>query len=363
MNNSVCIFSPSQNIWGGGQIYIDNLCRYLNAGGFEAWIATSEPGTFCAPTIAIPSVAGKLNRIFETWRLVRKLKDRGIRVVLLNDLSSLWLAPIFRIYGFKVISLLHLYLQKRNAAGLGHGAFAYHFLRFSSRFVQKIYSVNKENQASFPVEIEFIGNFISPWFLKAPCISEKHYDLGLIARFSVEKNVPLFVELIAKLNSVSERPITALIVGKGEEEISVREAIEAHGLESLIELRPWVERENLPAIYDQLRCFAITSHHEGFATTLLEAHARGVPAITTHAAGFCAEFLTGVSPVTGLSFNPVDIHSEAFLRQVLVLINSNRDYAEMCMDKAAQFSEARVLGRIQAGVSFFLGGDDPGKVL
>lgn len=26
----ICIYSPSEKIWGGGQIYIEGLCRYMN---------------------------------------------------------------------------------------------------------------------------------------------------------------------------------------------------------------------------------------------------------------------------------------------------------------------------------------------
>ena len=223
-------------------------------------------------------------------------------------------------------------------------------LRMSSRFAQKVYSVNNNNQAIFPVPVDVVGNFISPWFFDAAQVENKRYDLGLVARLSREKNIPLFVRLVAKLNDVSSRPVTALIVGKGEEEARVWAEIERYDMEALIELRPWVDRRELPSVFDQLKCFAITSYHEGFATTLLEAHARGVPAITTRSAGFCPEFVQSWGPETGLVFGPEDLNSEEFLLGVLRLIDNSTAYADGCRLKAGQFTEERVLGEMQSGI-------------
>ena len=50
--------------------------------------------------------------------------------------------------------------------------------------------------------------------------------------------------------------------------------------------------------------FCYQQSHEGFATTLLEAHARGIPAIVTKSSGFCGEFVDGYNDVTGMVFEP-----------------------------------------------------------
>ena len=347
---SICIYSPSENIWGGGQIYIDHLCRYLNANGMQAVIATVEPDSFSQPAIRIPSVASKRKRLTSTSSVVRLLRGRRIKVVILNDLSALWLAPVFRVRGFYVISLLHMYLQRKNADGFGHSRVEYHILRMASRFAHRVYSVNKENQSSFPVPVQFVGNFISGWFFREPNLKKKKYDLGLVARLSPEKNIPLFIRLVAELNQFAPRPITALIVGRGEEEIVARREIDRLFMSGLIEIRPWVDRSELPEVFDQLRCFAITSYHEGFPTTLLEAHARGVPAIATASAGFAPEFISAWGPKTGLAFTPSEIRSDAFLASLIALIDDYAAYFDACREKAALFTEDMVLGAIQAGI-------------
>lgn len=345
----ICIYSPSENIWGGGQIYIENLCRYMNDKGLATVIATSESDSFSCPTITMPSVASKAKRLSSSLTLTKTLKRSSIKVIVLNDLSSLWLAPIFKLQGFKVVSLLHLYLQKKNAVGLGHSNIEYHLLKFSSYFCDKIFSVNKENLQAFPVKVEFVGNFISPWFFGESKVTKK-YDLGIISRLSNEKNIPLFINLVSKLNSQSTKPIKALILGRGEEKENIINAIEQAGLQDTIDLHDWADRKDLPTIYDSIKCFAITSHHEGFATTLLEAHARGIPAITTKSAGFCAEFIEGFGSTTGISFVPEDVNSLAFQQKVLSLIEHADDYYDTCINKAKIFSEDKVLGQISAGI-------------
>lgn len=341
----ICIYSPSENIWGGGQVYIEYLCNYMNDKGLSTVIATSEPESFNCPTIKMKSVISKKKRLLDSYSFAKKLKKSNIKIIVLNDLSSLWLAPIFKSYGIKVVALLHIYLQKKTSAGLGYAPFEYQLLKISSFFCDKIFSVNKENVDTFPVEIDFVGNFISPWFF-SDCRASKKYDLGIISRLSREKNIPLFIDLIERLNSQRVEPIKALILGRGEEKDNIIKSIAQAGLEDSIVLQDWVDRNELPAIYDSIKCFAITSHHEGFATTLLEAHARGVPAITTKSAGFCAEFVEGYEAVTGISFVPEDISSSVFQREVLSLIDNSGSYYDDCINKAKLFNEDEVLGKI-----------------
>ena len=151
-----------------------------------------------------------------------------------------------------------------------------------------------------------------------------------------------------------ETPIKALILGKGDELEKIRNEIKFANLQHSIELRDWADRKDLPSIYDSIKCFAITSHHEGFATTLLEAHARGVPAITTKSAGYCAEFIENLGVVTGLSFIPEDVEKTEFQKKVLVLIDNAQDYHDVCIAKAKLFSEEKVLGKISTGIESLL---------
>lgn len=349
MNTDViAIYSPSEKIWGGGQIYIEELCRYLNTRGKSAFVLTSEPDSFQCPTIPMSSVACRRRRLLSTIGLSQRLKQMGAGTIVLNDLSCLWLAPVFRMMGFRVLALLHLPLSRRNDAGLGHGPLEYRLLQISAHFCHAIASVNKNNLSIFKSKAVFVGNFVPDWFFGQAERRGAKYDFVMVTRFSKQKNIGLFIELLANLARYAKRPYTALLVGDGPERKFIDETIAKYGLQDSVTVQSWAHRQELPGVYDQGRCFVISSHHEGFATTLLEAHARGVPAIVTRGAGFCGEFIEGYGKPTGLVFEPDDVRNEAFLQEVCQLVQNYACMAQPCIEKARIFSAPQVLGTIDA---------------
>ena len=347
---SVVIFSPTEKIWGGSQIFIESLCRFLDARNTTSTIATSEPLSFQCPTVELGPVGRKRDRLLESIRLAFRLSRVSTKVVVLNDLSALWLAPIFKLRGFKVVALLHLRAQRKNALGFGHRPLELMVLKFGARFADVSLSVNSDNLSAFTTPVKFVGNFVPDWFFEPKTRIRKVYDLGFIGRFAPEKNLIAFLHLIKNLSSVSGKPVRAVMAGDGSSAGSIRSTIIEMGLSEQIDLIGWQDREDLPMLYDSIRCFAIMSHHEGFPTTLLEAHARGVPAIASDTAGYASEFLADEGPVTGLRFRWADTNQQAFLRKVARLIKRHADYYEDCVSKARTYSEKRVLGMIASEI-------------
>lgn len=343
---SIAIYSSSEKIWGGGQIYIEQLCQYLNQAGQRSVIVTPEPETFNCPTLLMDSVAARSTRLWLSFRLASQLKKKGVETIILNDLSALWLAPIFRARGFKVFALLHLALARRNASGLGHSFPEYWLLWLSSYFCHAIASVNKNNIGLLPRKVSFVGNYVPGWFFEGERRTPI-YDFVMVARFSKQKNIGLFIQMLANMRESHGRPYSALLVGEGPEHEEILDAITHYGLQESVTIQPWAQRHELPATYDQGRCFVISSHHEGFATTLLEAHARGIPAITTRRAGFCAEFIESYGTQTGLVYEPEDVGNVDFLNDVARLVANHSDLSSACIDKARLFSEDVVLGSIK----------------
>lgn len=344
----VLIYSPTHSdIWGGGQIYIEQLCNYMNMNGVETYILCSNPGDYDCPTRPMPLADRKLRRLLHSFKVAGQNRKEGFDCVILNDLSSLWLAPVFKLAGFRVISLLHLYLHRGTERELGYSVAFYHLLRLSSRFCDEMFSVNLENKAVFSNEkVTFVGNYVPTWFVDVPVIVAKQYDFILIARFSVQKNIPLFLRMLYELNRRSDKTYTALLVGKGPERKKILKEIEILGLSSAVTIREWVERRELPSVYDLGRCFVISSHHEGFATTLLEAHARGLPAVVTRSSGFCGTFVEGYNDVTGLVFTPEQLKEDAFYDRLRALIAQAGTYGPACRRKAQAFTPEQVLGPI-----------------
>jgi glycosyltransferase involved in cell wall biosynthesis len=294
------------------------------------------------------SVDSRMNRLKSVREIAKSQKNNHCKIIILNDLASLWLAPVFKYYGFNVISLLHLYLQKKSQNRLGHTNMEYYLLKFSAKFCNNIFSVNKENQEVFgKSSVKFIGNYVPSWFFdQKPYSKEKKYDFIIVARLALQKNIPLFLKLLKNINNQNNNKCNVLIVGDGPEKQNIHQLVKDLNLTEFVDYTEWVERKNLPMIFDKGKCFVISSHHEGFATTLLEAHARGLPAIVTRSAGFCAEFIEGYNSKTGIIFSQNDVDSTDFLNSVMEMIYNNEQYYSNCIEKAKVFSEENVLSPI-----------------
>ena len=349
------IFSTSEKIWGGSQIFNESLCHYLNSKEISAVLATSSPELYSCKTLEIASIGNRKRRIFVALNLVKRMRSMGARAVILDDLSGVWLAPLFRIYGIKVLSILHLQLKRRDNFGFGHNWASFHLIRFTSIFLHHAFSIGKENVRVFPVSVEFIGNAVPEVFFQRAVKKKKKFDLGGVSRLSAEKNLALLIELTYNLNKISDRLISCVIVGEGPEKETLTNLTDQLGLHELVTFSPWVQRKDICDVFDQIRCFAITSRHEGFATSLLESHARGIPSLVTNTSGFGPEFVATYGQPTGLIFDEKDVEDAVFLNSLLSLLDTAETYRNHCISKAAQFSEEIVFGRVERKITELLG--------
>lgn len=344
---SVIIYTASSKIFGGSQLYTSALCNFLNLSGLSASVLTSRPDMFRCPTKPMESEVSRFRRLVSVPALARRLAKEGVRLVVLDDLSSLWLAPLFRVLGFRVIALVHLELRKKRSGGFGHNFIEFTLLKISSLAAHRVLSVGRYNITAFPRPVEFVGNFVPSWFFEPQPVSRRDFDLGFISRFSKEKNLPLFLDLVGKLGDIAKRPMRVLMVGDGPDRGWLRSEVLKRNLYDHVEIRPWIERTELPAVFARLKVFAITSHYEGFPTTALEAHAQGVPIVSHQDAGYTPAFLVRETPVTGVSFRQADLASESFHREVLSLLSCDDAFRESCRQKAARYNEHKVLGKIR----------------
>lgn len=107
-----------------------------------------------------------------------------------------------------------------------------------------------------------------------------------VGRIDPKKNLSLLVEAFAKL--VKENKYTGKLVLVGEvyrknPDLRLRSTIEKHHLEQRIIFTGPVPDSDLVSIYSGATVVVITSLHEGFGITALEAMACGVPLVTTPA--------------------------------------------------------------------------------
>jgi glycosyltransferase involved in cell wall biosynthesis len=343
----VIIYTTSDEIWGGGQIYVTALCNFLNKSGIVASVYTSRPDMFQCRTVSISRVRSKWRRLLSASIIARQASKNGVKLVILDDLSSLWLAPVFRLFAIKVVSLLHLELRRDKERNVGHNLLEFHLLRLCSFAANRVLSVGTKNQTVLPCNVDFVGNFVPDWFFNQDAAISSEFNLGLISRFSSEKNLPLFLDLVSRLKEVAPHPIRVLMVGDGPELEWLTSEVSERKLNEVIQIQPWTQRAKLPEIYQKIGALVITSNHEGFPTTVLEAHAQGIPVISALSAGFAPSFILHEKPETGLVFEPQDLSSDTFLIRVLSLTARDEIMVKSCRQKARRFSESNVLGLIR----------------
>ena len=98
-----------------------------------------------------------------------------------------------------------------------------------------------------------------------------------VGRFRYYKGLDVLVRAMARVDG------TLLLVGAGPEEPRVRRLVRALGLADRVRFAGVVTERHLPAYYHAADVLALPSTHrsESFGLVMVEAHARGIPTIST----------------------------------------------------------------------------------
>ncbi|HEX8662620.1 MAG TPA: glycosyltransferase [Beijerinckiaceae bacterium] len=108
-------------------------------------------------------------------------------------------------------------------------------------------------------------------------IADDALVLAFVGRFSEEKRVGAFAEIVARLRD--KVPVRAIAVGEGDDEEPLRARIAREGLP--IEIVPRMPRADLVGLYAAADLVVLTSTVEGMPMVVLEAMATGCPVAVT----------------------------------------------------------------------------------
>lgn len=106
--------------------------------------------------------------------------------------------------------------------------------------------------------------------------------IGLCARLSPEKNVPLLLEAFASVRAAMPEA-RLVIAGDGPARADVESSVRRLGLEADVALLGF--RDDVPSLIRAFDVFCLPSLTEGTSTTLLEAMNAGCPAVVTRVGG------------------------------------------------------------------------------
>lgn len=112
----------------------------------------------------------------------------------------------------------------------------------------------------------------------------KRQCIGFVGRLSdPRKNAGLLLETLAWCRNQGHQDLE--LVAIGDDDASLRRAIEERGLQSRVTLLDNVDNAALPRYLNDMDVFVIPSHQEGLCIAALEAMSCGVPVVTTPCGG------------------------------------------------------------------------------
>ena len=114
---------------------------------------------------------------------------------------------------------------------------------------------------------------------------QKTVRLLFVGRLAVQKNLPLLLAVVQRLQAAGCPAFTLTIVGDGPEEASLRALAAREDLASLVKFQGPVSREEIVEVFAASDVFVLTSDYEGFPRVLMEAAAAALPTVTTAISG------------------------------------------------------------------------------
>lgn len=147
-------------------------------------------------------------------------------------------------------------------------------------------------------------------------IPDDYAIVGNVAALAPHKDYFTFVDTAERVLKVNPK-VTFLIIGQGDEKQKIAEYIFEKGLQKSILFTGF--RTDIPDILPELDVFLITSETEGLGTSILDAHACGVPVVATRAGGI-PEIVTDQK--TGLLADVKD--PDMLAANVLKLLNDKK---------------------------------------
>lgn len=288
-NDTRYILASRESIWGGGEVFLENLAEELERRGRTV-------------TYRVPS-SSALGR-----RTPRRLTGsrpwaRGTRVVA-NDFRSLWISALREPFR-KRLFIVHGRWQLSRIRAIFSNIFAEAVVCVNSSLAESARGLGAKRVAVVPLGPAAVS--VAPIWQKIP----DRPNVGNVARLDPVKRLELFSEALSDLEAdgvlVCPQPRTQA------ERRLLTDLKENNRLQVYSDGNPEI-------VWSTADLFLSTSADESFGLALLEALQRGIPAFTTAKEG-PREFLKGP-----LAIGLLDVSSEPIddaVRQAIRLYNEN----------------------------------------
>ncbi len=275
------IVSPTYNVFGGGQIYIEKLNEYFNGMNVQSFIYSADE--LINSSVLIERIDGWPRLVRNVYKVAEKLKKDGVTHVVLNDINLSMLSFVFSFFGIKVFPLIHMEIENTSSDNLIVKSFLPKVRSFFVNFKSDvIFNVNKSNEVFLRKDkTVFTPNFISS-VEDVGGVEEdlnRQYDLIFVGRLDVEKQVDRLIEFILFAKKNKNKIFKLLIVGDGALKEKLILHVKKMMLENEIDFAGHVPYSKVGELYCKAKVLVLSSKTEGFPTVCLEAAKKKVPSI------------------------------------------------------------------------------------
>jgi glycosyltransferase involved in cell wall biosynthesis len=139
--------------------------------------------------------------------------------------------------------------------------------------------------AATPVTVVPYGVDLDRFTPRATAGASDHVVIGAVSRLSAEKGVRYLVDAFAQLRERYGGGVSLRIAGDGPERQRLEAQIAHLNLESSVDVRGWLDHEDIPGFLRELDVFVLPSTWEGFGVAAAEASAVGLPVVATNVYG------------------------------------------------------------------------------
>jgi glycosyltransferase involved in cell wall biosynthesis len=161
--------------------------------------------------------------------------------------------------------------------------------KISSRLGNKIIAISEETKKNLvevlkiPKEkVVVVENGINFKKIQKIKPSKEKSDLIFCGRLNEHKNVDVLIKVVAKVKKKNTK-IKCIITGDGPERKKLEKLVKELKLEKNIIFKGFIENsKNVLALIKSSKVFVSPSTREGFGISVIEAHACGLPVITTN---------------------------------------------------------------------------------
>lgn len=286
---TICLFN-TQNSWGGGERWHHDVAAYLVEQKVKVVYVSSResPLSERMKSLGIPGYQIKVaNRSFlnpvKMIRIIGIFRKEKVGVLVTNlsedmkiaSIAAKWVGVpriIFRRGSAIPIrdSPMNRYMYRKVATGI---------IANSLETKRTILAVNKELVPESKISVVYNGISLTKYnpLIEPLYIAEEgEIVLGAAGRLSEEKGHIHLLEMLKDLESKEVR-FKLLIAGEGKLLRTLQKHAEKIGVDQKVEFLGFVE--NMPAFFNSLDIFLLSSDYEGFAYVITEAMASCKPVV------------------------------------------------------------------------------------